>query len=538
MMRRRGWIIGLLLIGFTCAAIIVSYQMTPLFRSEGRILVEEGDIPSDLVSTTVRGFVEERIELVRQRVFTNEHLNAIIEEHDLYSDDEVEAAGTSAANMFRRGAAVVVEELADGTISFIVAFDHKEPRKARDTVNSLMRLFLAENVASRTESASEAAAFLETEAARLAGQIAEFEVRIARYKEENRGGLPEQQNLNMQMLDRAERELNDVGAEIRTLEQRRTVVDSDILRHQNSVSNFTGDVPAPGSADRLKYLQAEYLRMMSVYSPEHPDLVRVRKEIELLSPGASGFNKTFIQEQIRIKQGELSDARMRYSDDHPDVISLQRQLADLREDYANAPEALTVDSATQDPELVRLTAERDGIDKELAAQRTRQRQLRSSISELQGKLASTPQVELELLELTRGYDQLREKYDDIKLKQTQVELAVSAEQAQRAGRFGIVTSPLVATTPAVPNRPAVIFLGFLLGLGLGFATAASLESADKTIRDQHDVREIWGAPPLVAIPEIRNQADTRRRMIQTAVYSASIVAMVAGAVFSVIQAPV
>ena len=63
-LRRRGWLIGLLTIAFLCASIIVAYSMTPIFRSDGKILVEQGDIPADVIPTTVRGLVEERIELV------------------------------------------------------------------------------------------------------------------------------------------------------------------------------------------------------------------------------------------------------------------------------------------------------------------------------------------------------------------------------------------------------------------------------------------------------------------------------------------
>jgi len=507
--------------------------MSPIFRSEGRVLVEEGDIPDDLVSTTVRGFVEERIELVRTRVFSDEHILELVDKHSLFMTAEQASSDRQKILLFEDSSAVNIEEMPDGTISFSVSYDDPDPVRARDVAEDLIQLFIAENVADRTQSASMAAKFLEEEADRLARQIADFEERLARYKEVNSGRLPEQVGLNIQLLDRAERELEAVGSEVRSLEQRRAVLESDIVR-LNSSMGFGGEPPPPGSADRLRYLQAEYLRMLSIYSPQHPDLVRVKREIELLSPGGSGLTKRYIAEQIRMQELELADLRSRYSTDHPDVVRLSRSIDELNEEYRRAPESTTESEEYQDPEMMRLMAERDGIDNELSAQRSRRQELRSRISEYEDRLTNSPEIERELLDLTRGYDQLRQKYEDVKLKQTQVEMAVSVEQNQRAGRFAITASPRLPSSPAIPNRPAIIFLGLLAGLGMGLALVGILEGADKTIRDEFDVREAWGAPPICAIPEIHNLADDRRRVVMTTTYVLAIALFVISAALSVV----
>ena len=203
-----------------------------------------------------------------------------------------------------------------------------------------------------------------------------------------------------------------------------------------------------------------------------------------------------------------------------------------------APEISSIDTASQDPEMMRLHAERDGLDKEIVAQRRRRNQLRQNIATYEESLSNVPKVEFELLGLTRGYDQLREEYDDMKLKQTQVELAVTVEQQQRAGRFGIVESPRVPSQPVVPNRPALIFLGLLFGVGLALAISAILESADKTIRDDQDIRENWGGPAIVAIPQIRNAADNFRKNFLLTTYWAAMVVIVSFATMSVVNAPI
>ena len=528
MIRRHAWLIAFFSIGLLSSSIILAYTLTPVYRSEGRLLVEQGEISSDIVATTVRGFTEERIEIVRQRVMSNEHIEGIIEDNALYLDTPLSPREKN--RLFSDRASVIVEQLEDGTMSFIVAFDDEDPVRATKVAARLMDLFQEENVKSRTESAITTAEFLENEAARLSVDIADFEDRIAEYKEKNTGRLPEQERLNMQTLTRMEGELEAVEREIRDLAQRKAVAEADLAQVR---AGAVGAEPPPGSPERLRFLKAEYLRMLSMYSSEHPDVRAIQREIDLLDPNGSMLNAAVITEQIRQRTIELAELRQRYSENHPDVISTRRALDRLQQELDAATAENPQGMLATDPESARLLAIISGLDREAAAQRARRAELRERIAVLESRLMDTPQVQREYLSLTRGYEQLQQKYDDIKLKQTQMELAVSVESGQRAGRFTVITRARTPDSPFNPNRPALIFLGILVGVGSGLLVSAMLDVADKTLRDEFDVREAWGAPPVVSVPMIQNQADVRRKYIRISVYTVVIFIMVAGASISV-----
>jgi uncharacterized protein involved in exopolysaccharide biosynthesis len=530
MIRRRAWLIAFFSVGFLSSSIILAYTLTPVYRSEGRLLVEQGEISSDIVATTVRGFTEERIEIVRQRVMTNEYIEGIIEYNALYLDTPL--SRFEKIRLFKDRASVVVEQMDDGTMSFIVAFDDEEPVRATKVAATLVDLFQKENVKSRTESAINTAEFLENEAARLSVEIADFEDRIAEYKEKNSGRLPEQERLNMQTLDRLEREREAAEREIRDLAQRKAVAEADLARVRADV---VAAEPPPGSPERLRFLKAKYIRMLSTYSSEHPDVRAIQREIELLDPNGSLLNAPIITEQIRQTTIELADLRRRYSDNHPDVIAAQRTLDRLQQELDAVTAENPDNMMATDPESGRLLAIIRGLDREAAAQRARREELRDRISALESRLMDTPQVQREYLSLTRGYDQLQQKYHDIKLKQTQMELAVSVETGQRAGRFTVITRAMTPDSPFNPNRPALIFLGILVGVGSGLLVSAMLDAADKTLRDEFDVREVWGAPPVVSIPMIQNQADVRKKYVRNSIYTVIILFMVAGASLSVLS---
>jgi predicted outer membrane lipoprotein len=65
--------------------------------------------------------------------------------------------------------------------------------------------------------------------------------------------------------------------------------------------------------------------------------------------------------------------------------------------------------------------------------------------------------------------------------------------------------------PASPNRPAIIFLGFLLAAAVGVGFALIRELMDRTVHGVHQLAAIMGEAPMVVIPYINNDDDILRQ---------------------------
>ena len=78
-LKRRKWVFLSFFITITVISIVIAIILPPTYRSQAKVLVERQQIPSELVTTTVTGYVEERIETLSQRVLTNERLKSIAE---------------------------------------------------------------------------------------------------------------------------------------------------------------------------------------------------------------------------------------------------------------------------------------------------------------------------------------------------------------------------------------------------------------------------------------------------------------------------
>ena len=66
------------------ATLALALLLPPTFRSTGTILIEQQEIPTDLVRSTVTSYADERVQIISQRVMTTQNLLEIIRRYDLY----------------------------------------------------------------------------------------------------------------------------------------------------------------------------------------------------------------------------------------------------------------------------------------------------------------------------------------------------------------------------------------------------------------------------------------------------------------------
>ena len=87
--------------------------------------------------------------------------------------------------------------------------------------------------------------------------------------------------MNLSMLNRTESDLDSVEAELRALKERKFYLESQ-LSQINPLTNMrsaTGESILDPSS-RLKALESEYASLSAKYSNQHPDIVKIKREIE------------------------------------------------------------------------------------------------------------------------------------------------------------------------------------------------------------------------------------------------------------------
>src|SRR6185369_17530190 len=60
--------------------------LPPHYRSTGTILIEQQEVPTDLVRSTVTAYADQRLQVINQRVMTSSNLLEIMHRYSLYPD--------------------------------------------------------------------------------------------------------------------------------------------------------------------------------------------------------------------------------------------------------------------------------------------------------------------------------------------------------------------------------------------------------------------------------------------------------------------
>ncbi|MCU0972652.1 MAG: hypothetical protein MUF80_01635, partial [Burkholderiales bacterium] len=315
-----------------------------IYRSSATVLVQEQEIPPDLVRSTITSFADERIQVISQQVMTRAVLLQLADKFDLYGPLRARVSNDEILARMRRDIKLTtvnadVSDRSSGrrvsaTIAFRISFDAPDPVRAQAVVNELVTLYLHENVRARQRSVAETTAFLAQEAERLEQQIQGTETKLAEFKRRNSGRLPESAPVNMQLAERTESELIRVDRDISMLQERRQYLESQLtLVKPNLPVATSGDGERVLSAEeRLRALEAQFASVSARYGSEHPDVRRMRREIAALrgEVGAAPIGSAAADKRKELET-ELAALKEKYSDDHPEVQRIRRSIAALKE---------------------------------------------------------------------------------------------------------------------------------------------------------------------------------------------------------------
>jgi uncharacterized protein involved in exopolysaccharide biosynthesis len=522
-LRRRGRLLWRIVALTVLAGVFIAYRVPPNYASTGILLAEQPEVPEHVVRSTVPYDADNRVRIITQRVLTNENLANIVAEQRLYPS--LDPKSLEALEEFRGHLALgaedpdILENLlgpskAADAMAFSVSFTDPSPRVARDVAKSLVDLYLDENQRARREQADDTTQFLVEQANRLGAELETREQRLAEFKSKHIGSLPS--DVDQQLRDRAERDLESVDQEIRSLRERRDLAASALaLLSPNAPVVDENGQQILGPDERRMLLERRYTQLSAVYSPDHPDVLKVRRELDALrGAGTASADDNALRVELAAREEQLAQARTRYSADHPDVQRLERAVEGLRSTLARLPAQPPVRSAApapDNPQYIQRQVQLRATQVDLDAALERRTALDARLAQLDRYTTAAPEVERELNALTRGYEQLLAQYDDVQAKLREAEIAANLESAGRGDRFAVLQAPQLPTMPVSPNRIAVLLLTLIIAFTLGTVTVAVAERYDATVRHPRDVAEFFGAPPLVAVPFVFNDEDTRRR---------------------------
>ncbi len=398
--------------------------------------------------------------------------------------------------------------------SFQISYTARDPNVAQQVTRELTDVFISENNKVRKEESEGTTTFFEQQLENARQSLADQEAKVRQFEGTHDGALPTQQASNLQILSGLQSQLQNEEDSLNTAKQQRV------------------------------YLQA-------LLEQQKASLSKVRPINGTGSSSSTPTDLPTVNDQLARLQSQLDDLSSRYTEQYPDVVSLKHQIARLetvRENLIAAAKARSKDpkpasSATiedLDPSasgpMQQTQSQLQANQVEITNRESAINSLKGKLNDYQGRLNAEPSTEQQLADLTRGYDQSKQYYDELLKKKDDSKMATSMEVMQQGERFIMLDPPDLPLGPSFPNRLKFCGIGVGVGLMLGLALAGGLEFMDDRMHSGKEIKALLPAVVISEIPEVITVSDKknakRRVAIGWAVTSFVAVTILAGSLFS------
>ena len=462
--RRYWWIPTLMTLALGAIGLAASLVLPKKYTSSTVVLVEQPTVPKDLIRPVITDDLNQRMASMKAQILSRSRLEMIINKFNLYADKR---ATTHIEDLVEKLKSSIDVELIQPLVGsadreppgFNVSVTFDNPQLAQQICQEITSAFMEQNATLRIQNSNKVSQFLTQQLEDAKAKLDEQDKKLAQFKAEHPISMPEQEPANLAMMGTMQSQL-DATTQALTRAQEDKSLNETLLSQQEA--NWKAS-------------------QVGAQNPETQD------------------------QQLQALQEQLSALLAKYTPEHPDVIKLKAQIEDLKKRMALAPaEKSPTDSKQaalrEPPALQQLRAKIKQDDFVIADLTKRQAQIQDQIRGVQGRLQATPVVEQELKELTRNYQTASDIYNDLLKKRESSVMATDLEHQQEGENFRVVDSPSLPSTPSFPKKS--MFLGG--GLGGGFALSLGilylLALSDKALYSERDVEIYLKLPVLTAVP--------------------------------------
>ena len=456
--RRRKRVLLTCLVAFPVLGLALSFALPKEYTSQTVVLVQQPAVPEKYVTEIDSGDLKQRLTSLQEQILSRSKLEEIINKFQLYPSDRGSVSMDALVERLRKKIAVTpVKPMAETNSSqlpgFTIKVSNRDPALAQKLSNEVTSMFMEENRRVRGEQAQGTTVFLSKEVDDAKAKLDERDAKLAAFKNRYLGGLPDDQHTNVSILSGLNSQLDAATQALGTAQQNKAFAES-MLAQQLA----TQSADNPSAQKQLNDLQSQLAELQAKYTPEHPDIIRLKQNIlDLKQKMAAG------------QGGASADAKSSVADT-PEIQQLRAQVHQY-----------------------------DAVLKEKAAQ---QRDVQKQISMYQGRLQLSPNVEEQYRQLTRDYDASLNFYNDLLKKRSVTAMESGLNQDKHSGDFRILDAANLPTSPSFPNPLYFTLGGLAVGLVAGLGFVLVREARDKTLRTEEDVEFFLQLPTLANIPSV------------------------------------
>ncbi|MEO6422704.1 MAG: XrtA system polysaccharide chain length determinant, partial [Candidatus Nitrotoga sp.] len=299
---------------------------------------------------------------------------------------------------------------------YVISYNHQNPTIAKNVVQSILTIFVEGSFGDQKKDSEKAIKFIDEQIKNYEDRLVIAEKAVTDFQIKNRGLLPRDGDYGSQ-LQAISDSLNEAKLGLREAEQAR-----------NAIKNQIEDT-AP--SDDLKTDQAP-LAPSAIVNPE-------------------------IDARIQTLNNDMDALRLRFTERHPDVISIKHLIAKLEERKLEEaklqkPVINRDRGKSYSPMLQQLNVSLSEAEARVAAMKARVEEYSSRSNQLNALTVAKPQVAEQFSQLNRDYQINKQNYESLIGRRESAKLSGELSATSDMLTFKVIDPPTVPLVPSGPNR--------------------------------------------------------------------------------------
>ena len=239
--RHYWWILPLTTVGLGVLGLLAAAVLPKRYTSQTLVLVDQPTVSADIVKPVVTEDLNQRLASMQGQILGRTRLQPIIEKFGLYAEDRKRVPLEELVDKLRNSVTVKPLEPMAGTQNrnlpgFYVSVTFDNAQTAQQICTQITSMFMEQNTREREQKASQTTSFLSGQLEEAKQKLDEQDAKLAQFKQQNLGSLPEESQTNLSLLAGMNAQLT-ANAEALSRAQQDKALNETLLSQQEATWN-------------------------------------------------------------------------------------------------------------------------------------------------------------------------------------------------------------------------------------------------------------------------------------------------------------
>jgi polysaccharide chain length determinant protein (PEP-CTERM system associated) len=460
---------------------VVAFKVPDRYEASARIFVDTQSILKPLMAgLAVQPNVNQQVAMLSRTLMSRPNIEKLVRMADLDLKSESKAQQDTLIESLMVSVKI---NSTDRDNLYTLNYVEADKDKAKRVIQSMVSIFVESSLGASRKDTDSAKVFLDDQIKTYENKLEEAEIRLKNFRLKNLDLQTGDGKDSASRLGEIGRQLEAAKLELREAENSREAARKQLEGERAGTGG--------GSSVTQSLLQESAI---SVATPE-------------------------IDARLDAQKRSLDGLLQRYTEQHPDIVSVRRLIKELEEQKRREVAELrkiAMSQPVQAPggsanlavqEMSRLLAT---TEVQVAALKARVNEYQARYANAKEQSKSSPQLDAEAAQLNRDYGIVKKSYEDLISRRQSAVMSGDLDMAAGMVDFRLIDPPRVSPKPVSPNRMLLLAAALGVALAAGIVTTFVASQLRPVYNDGQELRAKVGLPLLGVVSMVMSEVERKR----------------------------